>query len=115
LTSPQDVHKRRFREFLQADETISSNILADRLKVLVDHGILTKTEDPTHKQKAIYRLTEAGLALLPILIQIGRWGRKYRPVTKKGSAVAAALERGGPKPLNELEAKLRRERIGVTA
>ena len=44
--------KRHFRELLQSDERISSNILADRLARLVEHGLLTKSDDPTHKQKA---------------------------------------------------------------
>ena len=63
--------KRHFRELLDCDERISSNILADRLARLVEHGILTKADDPTHKQKAIYSLTEKGIALLPIVVQIG--------------------------------------------
>src|SRR5439155_652697 len=45
--------KRHFRELLQSDERISSNILADRLARLVEHGLLTKSDDPTHKQNAI--------------------------------------------------------------
>src|SRR5262249_3347717 len=44
--------KRHFRELLQSDERISSNILAERLARLVAHGLLTKSDDPTHKQKA---------------------------------------------------------------
>ncbi|MGH6681116.1 MAG: winged helix-turn-helix transcriptional regulator, partial [Bradyrhizobium sp.] len=51
--------RRHFRELLiQSEEGISSNILADRLKMLLDEGMITKTDDPTHKQKAIYSLTE---------------------------------------------------------
>ena len=41
--------KRHFRELLQSDEHISSNILADRLARLVENGVLTKSDDPTHK------------------------------------------------------------------
>ena len=70
--------KRHFREFLQSDERISSNILADRLAVLLEAGIITKTSDSSHKQKAIYSLTERGIELLPILGQIANWGRKYQ-------------------------------------
>ena len=69
--------KRHFRELLQSDERISSNILADRLARLVDSGVLTKSDDPTHKQKAIYSLTEKGIALLPIIVQIGAWGSRW--------------------------------------
>ncbi|TIS01298.1 MAG: helix-turn-helix transcriptional regulator, partial [Mesorhizobium sp.] len=59
--------KRHFREFLQSDEGISSRTLAERLQTLVDKGVLTRSDDPTHRLKAIYRLTEAGIDLLPIL------------------------------------------------
>ena len=69
--------KRHFRELLQSDERISSNILADRLAWLVEHGMLTKADDPTHKQKAIYSLTEKAIALLPVIVQIGAWGSRW--------------------------------------
>ena len=60
--------KRHFREFLQSEEAISSNVLADRLNSLVESGIVTKSGDPTHAQKAVYSLTEKGLELLPVLV-----------------------------------------------
>ena len=80
--------KRHFRELLQSDERISSNILADRLARLVEHGLLTKSDDPTHKQKAIYSLTEKAIALLPIVVQIGAWGSRWVPDAKKLDAAA---------------------------
>jgi DNA-binding HxlR family transcriptional regulator len=55
--------KRHFREFLQSEEAISSNVLADRLNSLVENGIVTRRDDPTHSQKAIYSLTDKGLGL----------------------------------------------------
>ena len=66
--------KSHYRELLQSDEGISSNILAERLKRLVEAGLLTKTDDPSHKQKAIYRLTAMGIDLLPAIAQLGIWG-----------------------------------------
>lgn len=45
--------KRHFRELLHSDERISSNILTDRLNMLVEQGIANGADDPTHKQKAI--------------------------------------------------------------
>ena len=81
--------KRHYREMLLSAERISSNILADRLQMLVTEGIISKTEDPSHAQKVIYSLTEKGIALLPILMEISRWSFKYRPV---GQAYAPLLE-----------------------
>ena len=75
--------KHHFRELLQSDEGISSNILADRLKRLTDRGILTRDDDPTHKQKAIYSLTEKAITLLPVVVQIGAWGSRWVPDAKK--------------------------------
>ncbi len=93
--------KRHFRELLQSDERISTNILADRLARLVEHGLLTKAEDPTHKQKAIYSLTEKGITLLPIVVQIGAWGSRWVPDAKKLDSAARRVVRevqeGGPR------------------
>ena len=48
-------NRRHFRELLtRSEEKIASNILADRLKRLVAAGLLSKADDPTHRQKAIY-------------------------------------------------------------
>jgi len=104
--------KRHFREFLESDEHISSNILADRLARLVDNGVLTKSDDPTHKQKAIYSLTDKGIALLPIVVQIGAWGSRWVPEAKKldprARKVIRELQEGGPsawaKRMDELRA-----------
>jgi DNA-binding HxlR family transcriptional regulator len=61
-------NRRHFRELLtRSEEGIASNILADRLKRLVEQGIISKADDPTHKQKGVYSLTEKGIALLPVL------------------------------------------------
>jgi DNA-binding HxlR family transcriptional regulator len=71
-------NRRHFRELLQkSDEGIASNILAVRLKRLVEQGIITRSSDPTHKQKGIYSLTEQGIELVPVLAQMAGWGRKF--------------------------------------
>jgi len=84
--------KRHFREMLHSDERISSNVLADRLNMLVLEGIVSKTEDPRHLQKVIYSLTEKGIALLPILLEISRWSYQYRPVGEAFMSTDAPLE-----------------------
>lgn len=111
--------KRHFREFLQSDELIASNILAKRLELLVEQGIVTKADDPTHKQKAVYSLTEKGIALLPIIVQIGAWGSRYVPAAKKldrrSRAVIRHLQRGGPPLWARVMAELRATHLGTTA
>src|SRR6266487_6353982 len=91
-------NRRHFRELLtKSEEGISSNILADRLKTLLEQGIITRADDPTHKQKAVYSLTQKGIDLLPILAQIGIWSLRYRPVSAELGATAVELEQGGPR------------------
>src|ERR671931_1623318 len=85
-------NRRHFRELLtRSEEGIASNILADRLKRLTEQGIISKADDPTHKQKAIYSLTEKGIELLPILAQIGIWSLDYSPVDPALAATAREL------------------------
>jgi len=104
--------KQHFREMLQSEERISSNILADRLRMLVRQGMITKADDPGHKQKAIYSLTEMSIALVPVFVQLGAWGRRHLPVSEELSIRAQVLEEGGPAMWDEFMAELRREHLG---
>ncbi|MBD9649215.1 DNA-binding HxlR family transcriptional regulator [Ensifer sp. KUDG1] len=105
--------KRHFRELLRSQEGISSNILADRLKMLVEQGMLTKRDDPTHKQKAIYSLTEMTIALVPIMAQLGAWGRRYLPVSEELSIRAELMENGGPALWDRFMDELRHDHLGT--
>jgi len=102
------VNRRHFRELLtKSMEGIASNILADRLRRLVQQGIITRSDDPTHKQKAIYSLTEKGIALVPLLLEMAAWGHEYLPAaTLHGRA--RALEEGGPELRAEFMDELRK-------
>lgn len=104
--------KRHYREFLASDEGISSNILADRLAMLVEAGIISKAGDPSHRLKAIYSLTEKGIELLPIIAQISRWSRKYMPVDPALARTGEARDRAGPNAIEEQMAQLRRTHLG---
>jgi len=107
-------NRRHFRELLtKSDEGISSNILADRLKTLLEQGIITREDDPSHKQKGIYSLTEQGVELLPILAQMSGWGFKYLPVSEELGIRAKLLSEGGPKMWAEFMDELRESHLGV--
>ena len=69
--------KKSYNEFLTSAECISTNILAERLAMLEKEKIIKKHKDKAHKQKWIYTLTEKGIDLAPILINIGLWSEKY--------------------------------------
>ncbi len=106
---------RHFRELLRSEEGISSNILADRLKMLVEQGMLTRADDPAHKQKAIYSLTEKAIELVPIMAHLGIWGRTWLPVSEDLSVGARVLEEGGPAMWRKFMAELRVEQLGEPA
>ena len=101
-------NRRHFRELLSGSmEGIASNILADRLKRLVEAGLLSRRDDPTHRQKAIYSLTEPAIQLVPLLAHMGAWGRRFTPVSEALSIRAKVLEEGGPPMWEAFMAELR--------
>ena len=107
-------NRRHFRELQAAsEEGIASNILASRLKRLVEQGLLTRTEDPSHKQKAIYSLTEKSIQLVPLLAEMGAWGRRHMPVTRELSVRAQLLEEGGRALWNDFMDELRIVHLGA--
>lgn len=73
--------KRTYGEFLASDEGIATNILASRLAHLEQEGIITKKPCETNKRKEIYSLTEKGLDIIPILVEMAGWGAQYDPQT----------------------------------
>ncbi|TPL21476.1 helix-turn-helix transcriptional regulator [Mesorhizobium sp. B2-4-10] len=104
--------KKHFREFLQSDEGISSRTLAERLQTLQDEGILTRSGDPSHGLKAIYRLTETGIDLVPVLATLGAWGSKHRKADDDLARIADKLAADGEPALERLKQALRAEHLG---
>ena len=80
-----------YKEFLECFEGIATNILADRLRRLVEYGIITTQPDPRDGRKVIYRLTQKGIDLAPVLTEMVLW--------------AAAHEDTGNQPLVQLMRK----------
>ena len=90
-------NRRHFRDLLtHSEEGIASNILAARLKRLLSLGFISKRDDPSHSQKAIYSLEEPAIQLVPVFAMIGAWGRRHLPVSEELSIRAQLLEEGGP-------------------
>lgn len=107
-------NRRHFRELLGAsEERIASNILADRLKKLVERGILSRRDDPTHKQKAVYSLTERGIELLPVLVAMGAWGRKYLLTAPELAIRQQLMEEGGARLTGDFMNELRHLHLGT--
>jgi DNA-binding HxlR family transcriptional regulator len=62
-----------FKDFTESEEAIATNILSDRLKLLEELGIVIKTKRPNNKKSNLYLLTDKGLALTPILVELATW------------------------------------------
>jgi DNA-binding HxlR family transcriptional regulator len=68
--------KETFKDFTEADEAIATNILSSKLKILEDVGIIIKTKRPDNKKTNHYLLTDKGLALTPLLLELAIWSDK---------------------------------------
>ncbi len=68
---------RTFTEFQEAGEGIASNILADRLRRLEAAGIVAREYEPDDGRKVNYLLTEKGIDLAPLLLELLVWGAKH--------------------------------------
>ena len=105
--------RRHYRDLLNhSEEGIASNILADRLRKLVEAGLLSKSADPAHKQKTIYTLTEPAIELVPLLAQMAAWGRRHTPASRDLSIRARLLEEGGPSMWGAFMDELRSIHLG---
>lgn len=69
--------KETFKDFTESDEAIATNILSSKLKLLEEAGILIKAKLPDNKKTNLYLLTEKGLALAPVVVELGAWSDAY--------------------------------------
>jgi DNA-binding HxlR family transcriptional regulator len=68
---------RTFKEFEEAGEGIATNILTDRLRKLKAAGVLISEVLDTDRRRVSYRLTEKGIDLAPVLLDLLIWGARY--------------------------------------
>lgn len=99
-------NKSTYGEFLNADEKIATNILADRLSMLETYGFVTKTVAADKKSKFSYHLTEKGIELVPVVIEIALWGGKYHP-SGMDKELTDALKRDKEGTILQLQHSLR--------
>ncbi len=109
-------NRRHYGDLLRSsDEKIASNILANRLVRLVHSGLLSRTDNPAHKQKAIYSLTEASIQLVPLLAHMGAWGCRFTSPSRQLSIRAELLEQGGDRMWKAFMTELRSIHLGAPA
>ena len=92
--------KRRFGEF-QKHIGMAKNILATRLRNLLQHGILTLVPASDGSAYQEYVLTEKGRALFPVLVALRQWGERY--CFAPGEACPALVDLAAGEPVGMLE------------
>ncbi|HSW75216.1 MAG TPA: helix-turn-helix domain-containing protein [Candidatus Saccharimonadales bacterium] len=72
--------KSSYGEFLASEEKIATNILANRLSALGDAGLISKRQNTDNKAKYVYTLTDKGVDLIPLFIEVILWSSKHSPL-----------------------------------
>lgn len=97
---------RTFKEFQESGERIATNILADRLKKLEAAGMVTAAAEETDARRVNYRLTEKGIDLAPVLLELLIWGARHEQ-TGAPCAFIANMEKNREKVLAEVRRRWR--------
>ena len=72
------LHKKTtFKEFVLSDEKVATNLLASRLKFLESLDVISKRKLSGNKKENIYLLTEKGIDLAPLIMELVEWIDKY--------------------------------------
>ena len=103
-------NKRRYREFLASPEGISTNILAARLKQMECHGMLEKFSDTADGKAFLYVPTERAVKLIPVVVEVIRWGSTELCEIMVPEFMTALLEGGTASYIGEKIAALALER-----
>ncbi|UBZ13327.1 helix-turn-helix transcriptional regulator [Flagellimonas marinaquae] len=103
---------RTYGDFTKSAEKIATNILANRLQLLEDNGIIIKLPYPGNKVKALYKLSAKGVALIPALIEIALWGGENIPDTDDGSPFLKEAKKNKTKFLKKIMDDLLEEEGG---
>jgi len=82
-----------YGDFLKSGEKIATNILASRLLTLEENGIITKSNHPESKAKVLYKLTQKGIDLLPLMIEINLWAEKYFNIPVEQKAILKEVKK----------------------
>jgi DNA-binding HxlR family transcriptional regulator len=77
-----------FKDFLESGEGIATNILSDRLKKLEAAGIVQAEPEESDARRLNYRLTEKGIDLAPVMLDLLLWSAKHEQTGMPCSKVA---------------------------
>ena len=97
---------RTFKQFEDSGEGIATNILASRLKKLAAAAIITAETDGSDGRRVNYRLTEKGIDLAPVMLELLIWGTRHEQ-TGAPCAVIARMAKQRPQVLAEVRRRWR--------
>jgi DNA-binding HxlR family transcriptional regulator len=97
---------RMFKEFRESGDGIATHILSDRLQKLERAGIITAELEATDGRRVNYRLTEKGIDLAPVLLDLLIWGARHEPSGPSCSAILK-MEKNREEILAEVERRWR--------
>jgi DNA-binding HxlR family transcriptional regulator len=100
--------KRTYGEFLASEEGMATNVLADRLEWLEAQGIVRRSRDGRERRRVIYELTQKGIDLLPIVIEMIAWSAKHDPKTAAPEAFVHRVARDREAVMRDVIASLGR-------
>ena len=103
--------KRHYNEFFESDEKVSTSVLGDRLKSLEESGIIRKGKDEVKKSRIRYSLTEKGISLLPMMIEMIVWSGQFDKKTAAGQDFLNQAKKKREALISGLEKKLREEHL----
>lgn len=83
--------KSTYGEFLASDEKIATNILADRLELLESQGFIASKPHPDSRVKSVYSLTQKGLDLMPVLMEMLVWADSHMEISQQSRDFAKLI------------------------
>lgn len=101
--------KRSYGELQSCEEKIATNILASRLQGLEAAGIIRKTPDPANGRRILYFLTQKGIDLLPVIVELRSWAEKHYPHLEGCASGVKVNEKNRKEVLGEIMKKLKKE------
>ena len=103
--------KRTYTELQASDEGIATNILASRLVALEHSGIIRKEQDPQNARRSFFFLTEKGIALLPVIMELMVWTAQHEQGAIACAEHLSAYKKDRSSVLKEKEAMLRKAHL----
>ena len=97
-----------YGDFLKSEEKIATNILASRLLNLEENGLIQKLSHPDSKAKVLYKLTQKGIDLVPVLAEINLWAEKYFPLSARQKKLVGNIKKDKAKFIKSTMSELKK-------